>query len=71
MLGFQNIVFIFFHLFLVTPPFIIKTIQSSICVESLATHTYIKQSTLRKGYCHSFLFEVHSSEQELAGGDAP
>lgn len=65
MLGFQNIVFIlfyFFHLFLLTPPFIIKTSQSSSHVESLATHTRIKQGALRRGYCHSFLFEVHSSE---------
>lgn len=52
----------FLNFFLLTPPFIIKTIQSSIFVESQATHTYVKLGTLRRGYCHSFLFEVHSSE---------
>lgn len=65
MLGFQNIAFIlfyFFHLFLLTPPFIIKTNQSASFVGSLATHARLKQSALRRGYCHSLLFEVHSSE---------
>lgn len=53
---------LFFHLFLLTPPFIIKTSQPSNFAESLATHARIKQSALRRGYCHLFLFEVHSSE---------